>query len=391
MLEHYVEIKSNLISKVFLLIIIFFSLPLELLISGNLRKLLVAFFSVLFLVYDKQRAIKKKNVVIGILVFFYVFYSSFPGVAGFSTWINFGYTSLFFFFLKDDEVLWAFEQLKNILAVVFLLGLISYTLVCLNLITPLYTIHNELRGSDYQVYPFFLLENLAYMHPLYAVSHMFRFNSIFDEPGVVGTYSALLLICKPLKCKNSFVDGVLFVAGLISFSLAFYVLMLSYFIFNLRLNKKSIIILFILVLFGLMFSNQLNEVIFNRVEFVDGKFSGDNRVAYNFEQEFEKFLKSDYILIGMGNAAHQNFPGSSTYLGIIYNYGFIGFIMYVGIFLLFCVQFHRLRTWIFFLIFMINIYQRPYSIDILTFVILYSGLLIYERSKKNDISNYTTL
>ena len=89
---------------------------------------------------------------------------------------------------------------------------------------------------------------------------VYRFMGPFDEPGVLGTISALLLSADKLNLnKNS--NKIIFFSGLISLSLAFYVLISLYFILAmvLKLNKRNILFIILAILFKYVLSSENNK------------------------------------------------------------------------------------------------------------------------------------
>lgn len=351
--------------------ILILSLPIYLFWGQEtIIKLIVGVCSLIFVLKNNLKIAKKESLIF-ILTTFYIFYSSFPGVEGKWGVLNFAYCSLLYFFLTDKYKSLAFESLRKILSYIFLFGIFAYILVILNVISPIEVIRNEIRNTSYFVYPFFILEDLAYGHSIYEFG-LFRFNSIFDEPGYVGTICALFLLCD--FDLNKRCNKIFFCTGILSFSLAFWVL----FIFTLLIKSKSYkniaVLSFILLIIHFCFYEILETVIYSRLSFENGHISGDNRIAYNFEKAFDSFWNSNNLLFGMGNVAHQNYPGSSTYKSIIYNHGLFGFLIYLLIFAIIAFRKINKSVLLFWVVFMINIYQRPYSLSLITFVMLYYGI-----------------
>ena len=88
---------------------------------------------------------------------------------------------------------------------------------------------------------------------------LFRLCSVFPEPGVVGTVSALLLTVTRFEIKNW--KGVtLLVSGLLSFSLAFYVLAGLYLIL-----KKPFYLFFLMGLLSALFFSLPSDIKDNRL------------------------------------------------------------------------------------------------------------------------------
>lgn len=382
-------IRKYTINKILLFLIIVFSLPIYIFWGQEfIQKLIIGSCSLLYIGLNNI-GLKKKHLAVFIITTLYIFYSSFPGVEGKSSFINFAYCSLFFFFLSDIQKNQMFDILRKTFAIILLLGIVSYALVVLNLISPMYTITNNIRDSTYNIYPFFALEELSFGHNLYNYG-MFRFNSFFDEPGYVGTMCALFILCDfNFKTYNK----IFIIAGFLSFSMAFWALFIMTLVINIKFNMKYIYIVLIVSILTAIFYGVLYDVVFYRFEIQDGRIVGDNRVEYKFKVAYDNFLNSDKYMFGMGNIAHQNYPGSSTYKGLIYNFGFFGFVLYLLIFILMAVKKINYKTLLFFIVFMSNIYQRPYSLSLITFIMLYIGLnnILCANKHEENIHNNPTV
>lgn len=262
--------------------------------------------------------------------------------------------------------------------IVFLLIHIFGLNLLISIIKPL----NELKNYDYSVYPFLVQPN--------AISDILipRFCGYFDEPGVVGTISAVLLMCSGFNLKKA-INIPIFIAGILSFSLAFFIVTFVYvFIFS-PVKYKIISIIFILGCIYILSGNDLfKHYYLDRLEFVDGKFAGDNRVASGFDVWYEKFKESDkyYFGVGWSEARKQNLSGSS-YKELIVAYGIIGFIYYISLCLLFAlfqIRFRKEFLLYLFLLFTI-IYQRPaITSHIYMFLIVASIPFLSESAKRID-------
>ena len=373
--------KHEVLNRILLFLILINSLPIYIYWGNDhIQKVLVGVFSILLVLLNQDKVLIKKNEIpLCLLTSFYIVYSSFSGVEGEATVINFAYCSLLFFLLNNHLRLLAFDVLKKTFAIILSLSLISYICIVLHWIQPIGEITHNIRSTTYIIYPFYVLETLSYFHPLYQWG-LFRFNSIFDEPGYVGTLCALfLLVDFNLKGWNK----IFLIAGFLSFSFAFWCLFLLTCLIKFRLRKEYITIILFCSIIVYKFWDVLFPTVFSRAIIEDGEMRGDNRVGASFEKAFNVFWNSNYIWLGMGNKAHQNYPGSSTFLSIIYNYGIAGFIMYISIFASIALRKFNWENSLFFCVYMINIYQRPYSISLISFLMLYIGIYKLNHNEKN--------
>lgn len=222
------------------------------------------------------------------------------------------------------------------------------------------------KDHDYIHYPFLVMPN-----HLTNIDY-FRFMSFYDEPGVVGTISGLLLLSRGVKIRDWLTYPVL-ISGLISLSLAFYIMLVVYILLISGLKTKFFITL---VLFGIILlsynyiEEYLNLYIFERLDFSNGKLSGNNRTSDSYDYFFSNFIRNDNnFFFGYGNnyAKSVNYGGAS-YKDIIVDNGILFFIAYILSFLAFArTKLNNKALFIYIITFVCVFYQRPF---IHTFVYL---------------------
>lgn len=177
-----------------------------------------------------------------------------------------------------------------------------------------------------------------------------RFQSIFVEPGHMGTMTALLLFTQFGKWKRWY-NVSLLIATFISFSLAAYgllvpIIFLSLWIKGQQVIKKGLYALVILAsittasFFYNDGDNLLHDLIMVRLEIEDGEMAGDNRVSDNFKADYESLLQSSDILTG--RERNKEAFGNSGYRVFIYDYGLIGLTLLI-IFYMTAMYDHRHR------------------------------------------------
>ena len=190
------------------------------------------------------------------------------------------------------------------------------------------------RGNySYTNFFFFLLDDRELWNILIP-----RFNSVFLEPGHMGTTIIMLLATQIGKWKKWY-NVVLFVALLMSFSLAAYCLGVMLLFLRLWMLRRKIVlkilglVSFLGIIVGGSFvyndgDNMLNNLIVMRLEVSDtgDDFKGNNRVSEDFEKEFESFLGSSDILFGR-EMDYEGW-GNSGYRVYIYDYGMAGFALF---------------------------------------------------------------
>lgn len=230
--------------------------------------------------------------------------------------------------LADDTVKEdGFKYCHTALAILFASSLIVTALLFLQISIPSEVIDPPYaRPTKYLQYPFLAIEfyeEKNFMMPT-------RFASVFDEPGVVGTLSVIFLVLDKFNFKK-WQNFIYLSAGILSFSFFFYAMVLIYYPFFTKIKNSVGFIIAIVLLFPIIKvlevstdGNQLEHV-FDRFEFKNGHFIGDNRSTPTFDQTYDVFWNdgSD-VLFGKGIGAHNLVaPGIQTYKMIVYDMGLI--------------------------------------------------------------------
>ena len=248
--------------------------------------------------------------------------------------------------------------------VIFITAIISGFDLPFDQIEPL----NMIKDGVYRQYPFLVVYEGISGFPL------LRFNGYYDEPGLLGTISAILLIsdnCNMKKWEN----WLILLSGIFSLSLFFFVLMGLYIIIftNFKVKALSLVTVSIVVSFA-MSIDYLRENFFSRFLFENGRFSGDSRTSVSYDIWYNSFLYSKDVFWGLGGsiASEKNYGGSS-YKDLIVTYGIIHFISYVLGFLWFYIKVigKNRRFLICFLMLLCVIYQRP-SISDFYYIFLFA-------------------
>lgn len=191
------------------------------------------------------------------------------------------------------------------------------------------------RGNySYTNYYLFLLDDRELWNILLP-----RFHSVFLEPGHMGT-TILMLLATQIGRWRRWYNIVMFVALLLSFSLAAYCLGVILLFLRLWILRRKIFLKIIAlvsslaVAVGISFvyndgDNMLNNLIVMRLEISDtgDDFEGNNRVSTDFEREFESFMNSPDVMFG--REMDYETSGNSGYRVYIYDYGMVGFILFL--------------------------------------------------------------
>lgn len=226
-----------------------------------------------------------------------------------------------------------------------------------------------------------------------------RLCGLFNEPGFFGTVLALTLIfddCNFRKIGNI----ILFIAGVLTFSMAFYVLLGLSIMLKAFKNIGTVVIficafaLFLNVIQNTQFEDPQIQHLVDRFKFDDsaGEMAGDNRTDENFEHAYQRMINDGNLLFGEGMYSKEgtNFT-SLSYKTLIYKHGLIGFIIIVGSMFVaaYPLAKHNRNAMIYLLCFFISIYQRPNVYNMTYFCLLFAGLLYikenyYHKIEKNE-------
>ena len=280
--------------------------------------------------------------------------------------------------------------LKSFTVIVFL-GIVEFVLLFFNISFTWAVVE---RAEPYQV----LNQGLFILIPTYSIEGFARFMSLCEEPGGLGTICFFLLTTLNYK-EHKITYLILLMAGFISFSLGFYVLITLWTLVNSRRLGFSQIILGALAIAFLMtyFSGFVEERIVERV--AGRSFSEvDNRTDDETTKKLVEISGDGRIYYGMGNRNYYRWQTSAggTSAGVknfIFQYGVIGLIIIVlGFsFVVFRIRgFHKapilivLFFWICF--YKSNLWNLP---QILVALMGYVPVLNQQMDKKRDCL-YTT-
>ena len=360
------EVNHNLVVWSLALIVILQNPPWPLWGIGLLLGYVLPFFILCYLYYQGKseyllEGIGKRRFPFLFFAFFFLFIS--PLLYGFR------YSSVFIFItyillfrINNIDLCNSLRILTNIVAFIVLLSLPFWLIHVFVFELPSYGIIDisEMKGSAY-------ILNNHFLFLTYDSLDIFRFYSVFDEPGVLGTLSAFILFGNKFNMRE-WQNIVILLGGIFTYSMAFYVLsLLGYFYYNLYSIKKilSSVVVFLCLTF-LLFSLLKEDLAFSLsiVErFQDfGLNRIENRTGEVINEHFVEMLHSPLILFGEGAGflrAHGNEVGASYKLFII-EYGFLGllalFLMYYSLIPI------KNRDALFFLfLFFLSFLQRPYA------------------------------
>ena len=299
---------------------------------------------------------------------------------------------IFVFFANRQLLFDVLEQLINFLFVIVGLSVLAWIVYLTGHLSPLGTLQSPMIADiTYTVYPLFIVSN-----NLFEYDSVLRFSGPFIEPGFLGTLAALILVAKKYNLKDVRLI-VLFIAGLFTLSLAFYLISAFFGLFYLAVEKRKVLATVLLVgMVGVFYwqtkdNPVLSQTIYERVVWNSEtkSISGDNRSNDLVDAYYERIKGTSDFYFGTSDPNwYQNVAGgnSATYKNVICINGFIT----VALYLLYLLQLgwvnkRSLAGFILFAaVLLMNFYQRSsfYSLPVLY---LYCCMAKADKQSLNEI------
>jgi len=284
-----------------------------------------------------------------------------------------------------------FEKFVKIFAICMSVSLFIYVLVVvfkINLpystIVPLNSL-KEKEGYSYLRYLFLICDPTER-------GIIMRFYGIYDEPGVVGTISSIILASNKYAFKkNRFLIPV-FIAGFFSFSLFFYVVSIVSALLLFRKKNAIYVLLFVvIVIYALSFIPGADILVFNRFSIEKGIWLGNSRSVGGYDEWFRQFIRTPDVLLGLGPGANLLYnKGGASYKDLITNYGIIMFSIYLfSLIILITKTKSTLRErMIAALVILGYIFQRPFVTDVFMVLSIMYVLFNNEEKEGNRMINF---
>lgn len=245
--------------------------------------------------------------------------------------IYFGFFLVFLCLLPNEKIIGIFNKLKVIFAALILPGIILWIIhhvLDKNIFyigdVPIEKIPNEFKsaaGQGYAIYPFSVILDYMIILPFY------RLQGPFDEPGWLGTMCIMLIAVDGINFKKT-QDIIIIIAGLLSLSLAFYLLLFLY--VAIRVNKIKLNTFLscvsISLLFIVFFGDPLSDYVFQRLTFQDGNISGYNRDGDLTSEYINSWISSGLLGLLLGLPEYMP-DGSSSYKDVLLRTGLLGVVL----------------------------------------------------------------
>ena len=182
----------------------------------------------------------------------------------------------------------------KLLAVFFLLALIEHVLVNffgIQLTSPSQYECPINPDRLYNAYFFnvYIQENFGFFN---------RFYAFYDEPGIVGNITMVLLYIQKFELKKWY-NIVFLISGLLSFSIAFYIALIVYYVVFGKLKTKIAFIIIASILVYYFYNNEfVFDLLFGRLTFENGGLAGYNRENIDFQNWIYTISWKDYLFWG---------------------------------------------------------------------------------------------
>lgn len=235
---------------------------------------------------------------------------------------------------------------------------------------------SQMKGAEYVYnnYLFFVTN---------AGKDYMRFYSMFDEPGVLGTFSAFVLFAN--KYRFNYQNTIILLGAIFTYSMAFYILTFIGFIFySMTSIKKMLILLFSLssicyvTYYFLRDDLAFNYAVISRIESF-GMDQVEDRTDGITNNYWKKYIKSNDLYWGMGD--EKPILEGNSYKMFIIEYGIQGTIT---LFLMYLVLIKKMNKSIlcFCMIFILSFLQRPFAFRAWQ-ILLFSCVVAELSSKKH--------
>lgn len=355
--------------------------------------LLSFIFFILYFFINEKLKVKKIDFYVVIFTIIALIYYSLPGVEG-SLGFTLGYFAMIIFMLIPDELKQkVFQYFSWLFAISLIPGILLMVLFLIGFDFS-FTIIESPSGRFYRQY----FGAVALTSHISDLTGFTRLHGMFDEPGVVGTLAALLLIGDNFRIKKNPKNIIILIGGILSLSFAFMVMLIIYIALRMKFRYILFTLLFLLLLSIIIPENNevINKYVIDRFSIEDNSLKGNNRItSFNTEQQLASFYSSDFkqLFFGKGNKAHlgNNRLFGDSWQFFFYNYGLLGLcILLLGtiLYMLFKVQVNIYQSILLALIFFLSFYQRHDIINLHYMILLFGGLANLQHHANGEALRY---
>ncbi len=296
-------------------------------------------------------------------------------------------------FCNDSYLKKVYSAFESIYVYIMAGSLLCYLASNIGIIGPLFSMNGlitELGDQAYDVYGLCVKQN---------VYSTIRFYGPYDEPGVIGTYSALMLIVNKFSLK-SFKNWIHIIAGVLSFSLFFFIIIGVYILFSAIYHRKIVPVLLLLIFVPYVYNQTSDDLefqirVWNRFAINDGELGGNDRSSEYLDQYYNSKKYSLEYWFGVDNweSVVNQLDGESSYKIVVLQNGMLFLALYCVFFILYGYKYlkkDKLSYLLYLFVFLGCIYQRTNVYGMVTvFLFCYFARFYLEgnsRLIKNDLN-----
>ena len=293
-----------------------------------------------------------------------------------------------FLLLLDRRTVYKVYKAFRLIFISFLiLSIISFILVSAGFLTEGQSVTslNSVKAYDYLKYPFLAVA---------ADGEAIRFSGMFDEPGVIGTFSGMMLVAERMNLQRKG-NWILLAGGFLSLSFYFFVAMaFGLVLFSNRLKHKWLYFIVAAVFFFGTYNNDFfYDKLWRRFEWnaETETLVGDNRNGGGLEEFYETFKSTPFIYTGLGSEVAERYSEASSLKLILVKHGLIFVVLNLSAFVLLALRENKNKLDLFFFLmfFVLTLYQRPSLYDTSSILLYVMTLYLFAANrlapKKNGI------
>lgn len=300
--------------------------------------------------------------------------------------------------LTKEERLFLLKLLTNVFVIILSISLFGWFLFLFGFNLPHSGLIYHWNGF-HEYYNYYLFRIAA---SSMESEFMPRFQSIFLEPGQLGTPCVFLLFLNLLEDKMwKFKNIILLLAILLSFSLISYGLLLIVFLsiswfkgsrYRVFLTMLTVVLIGAVYYFVSYSDNAVNALIISRLERDDEMvIVGNNRTATIFDINYASFIRSSNKYFGIHNELSTGYNwtnNSSGYKKFIVHEGIVGLVLFMILIISLFLKNKNIRTFVFLVVLVMAFFVRNLLQNPLWLSIAIIGFYSIGDDKKQFVQSY---
>lgn len=302
----------------------------------QLVEVYVAFSGIAFL-YQQSFNVNIRFTRTTVLALVFLLLGSIFPIFGITTFLNliFKYYPLLVLLNDEEHFSEHLSFFNKTLAYILVPGIILYVIFLGGIEFPGFPV----QLGDLDINATYVFYNYGVLlRSLYDSTATVRFQSVFLEPGYLGTLMAFMLYANKYEF-NRWYTKVYLVALLFSFSLAGYVISAVGYIIYMKSQGNSIMrflpiaLILCVIFYGAQFyndgHNSVNELIVQRLQYDQERgIAGNNRFTENTQNTFEYYMSKGELWIGKANTLEQTDIAGAGYMRFFITNGILSALFY---------------------------------------------------------------